>query len=116
VTAEQIIAYATACGETDPRWTEHGPELTAPPTFALSLRGRHFMPKSLPTNFGRNGFDAGKDIEIARRRPRRRPHRHQHRPRHLREDRPHRHHDLHRLPHHRPGTNDRRRSRSWIRR
>ena len=64
VTAEQIIAYATACGETDPRWTEHGPELTAPPTFALSLRGRHFMPKSLPTNFGRNGFDAGKDIEI----------------------------------------------------
>jgi acyl dehydratase len=64
VTAEQIIAYATACGETDPRWTEHGPELSAPPTFALSLRGRHFMPKQLPTNLGRNAFDAGKDIEI----------------------------------------------------
>ncbi len=64
VTAEQIIAYATACGETDPRWTEIGPELTAPPTFALSLRGRHFMPKSLPTHLGRNSFDAGKDIEM----------------------------------------------------
>lgn len=64
VTAEQIIAYATACGETDPRWTEPGPELSAPPTFALSLRGRHFMPRQLPADLGRNAFDAGKDIEI----------------------------------------------------
>lgn len=64
VTAEQIIAYATACGETDPRWTEPGPELSAPPTFALSLRGRHFMPRQLPANLGRNAFDAGKDIEV----------------------------------------------------
>jgi acyl dehydratase len=64
VTAEQIVAYATACGETDPRWTQPGPELVAPPTFALSLRGRHFMPKHLPPHLGRNSFDAGKDIEI----------------------------------------------------
>lgn len=65
VTAAQIRAYAAACGETNPRWAG-GPDadLVAPPTFTLSLRGRHFMPKHLPAEIGRNGFDAGKDIEI----------------------------------------------------
>ena len=64
VTAEQIIAYAQACGETDPRWTQPGPDLVAPPTFALSLRGQHFMPKHMPATLGRHMFDAGKDIEV----------------------------------------------------
>jgi acyl dehydratase len=64
VTVEQIVAYATACGETDPRWTRRGPDLVAPPTFALSLRGRHFMPKHMPATLGQHMFDAGKDIEI----------------------------------------------------
>jgi acyl dehydratase len=65
VTALQIRAYAAACGETDPRWTAAADaDLTAPPTFTLSLRGRHFMPKHLPADIGRNGFDAGKDIEM----------------------------------------------------
>jgi acyl dehydratase len=71
ITEEQIVAYATAYGESDPRYTDpaaaaQGPHggLIAPPTFAVSLRGRHFMPRELPRNIGRNGFDAGKDIEI----------------------------------------------------
>jgi acyl dehydratase len=64
VTAEQIVAYAAAYGETDPRWTSAGPDLVAPPTFALSLRGRHFMPKNMPSNLGKHMFDAGKDIEM----------------------------------------------------
>ncbi|MFN8643286.1 MAG: MaoC family dehydratase N-terminal domain-containing protein [Candidatus Binatia bacterium] len=64
VTAEQIVAYARACGESDPRWTQPGPDLVAPPTFALSLRGKHFMPKNLPVEFGRHAFDAGKDIAV----------------------------------------------------
>jgi acyl dehydratase len=65
VRAEQIRAYAAAYGETNPAWTSAADaELVAPPTFALSLRGKHFMPKRLPANIGRNGFDAGKDIEI----------------------------------------------------
>lgn len=65
VTAEQIRAYAVAYGESDPRWTTAADaDIAAPPTFALSLRGRHFMPKDMPANLGRNGFDAGKDIEI----------------------------------------------------
>src|SRR5262249_58189054 len=38
-------------------------ELVAPPTFVVRLRGRHFMPASL-AQFGRAGFDAGKDIEL----------------------------------------------------
>lgn len=64
VTAEQLVAYALACGETDPRWTQPGPDLVGSPTFALSLRGKHFMPKHLPTHLGQHQFDAGKDLEI----------------------------------------------------
>ena len=71
ITEAQILAYAASYGETDPRYTDpaaaaRGPDggLIAPPTFAVSLRGRHFMPRELPRNLGRNGFDAGKDIEI----------------------------------------------------
>ncbi len=65
VTAAQIRAYADAYGERNVGWTSASDdELVAPPTFALSLRGRHFMPKQLPKDLGRNSFDAGKDIEI----------------------------------------------------
>lgn len=65
ITAAQIRRYAAAYGDDDPRWSSAADDaLVAPPTFAVSLRGRHFMPKQLPTHFGRNGFDAGKDIEM----------------------------------------------------
>ena len=71
VTEAQILAYAAAGGETNPLYTDpaaaaRGPYggLIAPPTFAVSLRGRHFMPREMPRDLGRNGFDAGKDIEI----------------------------------------------------
>jgi acyl dehydratase len=71
VTEAQILAYAAAGGETNPLYTDpaaaaRGPHggLIAPPTFAVSLRGRHFMPREMPRDLGRNGFDAGKDIEI----------------------------------------------------
>lgn len=64
ITAEQILAYAAACGETDPRWTTPGPDLVAPPTFVFCLRGKHFVPKNMPVDLGRNSFDAGKDIEM----------------------------------------------------
>jgi acyl dehydratase len=67
ISEEQILAYAAAYGETSPLYTDpaaaaRGPHggLIAPPTFAVSLRGKHFMPR----NSGRNGFDADKDIEI----------------------------------------------------
>jgi acyl dehydratase len=73
VTAEQIIAYARAYGETNPLYTDEeaakrGPQggLVAPPTFVFRLRGKHFMPKRLPKGLGRDGFDAGKDVEFFR--------------------------------------------------
>ena len=71
VTDEQILTYAAAYGDTNPLYTDpkaaaRGPHggLIAPPTFAVSLRGQHFMPRNMPKNLGRNGLDAGKDIEI----------------------------------------------------
>lgn len=64
VTAEEILEYAAASGETDSCVAGRtGEELVAPPTFALRLRGRHFMPKEL-RDVGRSGFDAGKDMEL----------------------------------------------------
>jgi hypothetical protein len=65
VTADAIRAYAAAYGERNPRWTTAPDDaLVAPPTFALTLRGSHFMPKELPRHLGRSGFDAGKDIAV----------------------------------------------------
>ena len=71
VTETAILAYAASYGETNPLYTDpaaaaRGPHggLIAPPTFAVSLRGNHFMPRNMPRDLGRNGFDAGKDIEM----------------------------------------------------
>ena len=64
VTGDEIRKYAAAAGETNPRYTAASDaEIVAPPTFVVSLRGHHFMPKELFA-IGRNGFDAGKDIEF----------------------------------------------------
>jgi len=64
VTAEQIVAYAASYGDPDPRYAAPRADMIAPPTFALSLRGKHFMPRHMPLHLGRNSFDAGKDIEV----------------------------------------------------
>lgn len=59
VSAEEIRAYADACGER----IREGDPLEASPTFTVSLRSRHFMPPEL-MHVGRAGFDAGKDLEF----------------------------------------------------
>lgn len=71
VTAEQIIRYARAYGETDPIYTDEaaaaaGPHggLVGPPTFPVSVRREIFLPKEVPDALGYDGFDAGKDIDI----------------------------------------------------
>jgi acyl dehydratase len=71
VTAEQIIRYARACGETDPIYTDEaaaaaGPHggLVGSPTFPVTVRREVFLPKEVPDSFGYDGFDAGKDIDI----------------------------------------------------
>lgn len=58
VTLEEIADYVATSGEPSP-----GDPAVAPPTFVVRLRGRRFMPANMP-NLGRNGFDAGKDIEM----------------------------------------------------
>lgn len=70
VSADEIRAFTSAIGETNPLHTDEaaakaGPYggLTAPPSFAVSFRnGRHFF-EHVP-RFGKAGFDAGKDIEF----------------------------------------------------
>lgn len=70
VTAEDIAAFCTAIGETNPLFTDAaaakaGPfgGLVAPPSFAVTFRnGRHFF-EHIP-RYGKQGFDAGKDVEF----------------------------------------------------
>jgi acyl dehydratase len=65
VTAEELIEFARAVGETRPEYTEPGPGLVAHPTYCVKYRGARFYPESLPKEINiRTGFDAGKDIEL----------------------------------------------------
>jgi len=65
VTAEELVAFARALGETRPEYTEAGPALVAHPTYCVRFRGGRFYPESLYTLIDvRRGFDAGKDIAL----------------------------------------------------
>lgn len=62
LTADQIVAYATACGEQAPRYTDPGhPDFQAPPTLPSSFRPARRLPEDFPTLPGL-GMDAGKAI------------------------------------------------------
>ncbi len=70
VTAEMIRDFCRATGETSPLFVDEeaakrGPygSIVAPPSFAVTFRnGRQFF-EHIP-RFGRQGFDAGKDVEF----------------------------------------------------
>ncbi|TMA51790.1 MAG: MaoC family dehydratase [Deltaproteobacteria bacterium] len=65
VTAEELVAFARALGETRPEYTEAGPALVAHPTYCVRFRGGRFYPESLYKVIDvRRGFDAGKDIAL----------------------------------------------------
>lgn len=64
ITAERMIRYARACGETDPRYVDEGADLVAAPTFAVTLRREKFVPDGVPLDLMYRGMDAGKDIEL----------------------------------------------------
>ena len=64
VTAEQMIRYAKASGETDPRYTEDGPDLVGAPTFPITIRRETYLPKELPIEIMRRGMDAGKEVQL----------------------------------------------------
>ncbi len=69
VTADDIINYARAYGDNDPRYAAAPSDagdaatLVAPPTFVLRLRGRGRMPDDFPFP-DRIGLDAGKEITL----------------------------------------------------
>jgi hypothetical protein len=65
VTAEELVAFARALGETSPCYVEPGPELIGHPTYCIRFRGRKFFPDTLPEGLRAHmSFDAGKDIEF----------------------------------------------------
>jgi len=65
VTAEELVAFARALGETHPVYTEPGPGLVAHPTYCVRFRGGRFYPERLLKLIDvRSGFDAGKDIQL----------------------------------------------------
>lgn len=63
VDAQKLAAFAKACGETAPRFTDPAdPDFQATPTWASSLaRGRN-LPEDFPT-FGGVPMDGGKDVQ-----------------------------------------------------
>ena len=65
VTAEELIDFARALGETRPEYTVPGPDLVGHPTYCVRYKGNKFYPESIPKTINvRTGFDAGKDIEL----------------------------------------------------
>ncbi len=64
VTADQLIRYSRACGETAACYIEDGPDLVANPTFAITLHRKKWVPDGIPMDLMYRGMDAGKDVEI----------------------------------------------------
>jgi N-terminal half of MaoC dehydratase len=65
VTADELVAFARALGETRPEYTEPGPGLVGHPTYCVRFRGGRFYPEELLKLIDvRSGFDAGKDIQL----------------------------------------------------
>ena len=62
VRTEDIVGFATACGETLPRYTDpQAPDFQAPPTFTARFHGRRMLPPELPLE-GKIPLDAGKAV------------------------------------------------------
>jgi hypothetical protein len=65
VTAQGLVSFASALGETHPCYIQAGPDLVAHPTYCVRFKGRKFFPDTLPETLRfRMSFDAGKDIEL----------------------------------------------------
>jgi hydroxyacyl-ACP dehydratase HTD2-like protein with hotdog domain len=64
VSQADMLEYAHAVGETDPRFVdpEH-PDFQAPPTFTAKFLSRRILPESFPF-LGSRGFDAGKSVVV----------------------------------------------------
>ena len=64
VKAEEIVEFAAACGETEPRYTDPSdPDFQAPPSYSARFHGGRAMPKDFPIK-SHQGFDAGKCVYV----------------------------------------------------
>ena len=64
VHGDRMLAWAQACGETDPRFTDpDNPDFQAHPTYTAQFGAKQLFPKGFP-KLGRGGFDAGKAVEV----------------------------------------------------
>jgi acyl dehydratase len=70
VTKEDIVAFATSLGETNPLFTDEEYAkntpyggLIAPPTFCVAFRSHANMP-DLKLSYGKRGFDGGKECQF----------------------------------------------------
>jgi hypothetical protein len=62
VSEAEILDFALAVGETEPRFTDpRHPDFQAPPTFAAKFVSRRVLPDAFPAASAR-GFDAGKTV------------------------------------------------------
>lgn len=62
LTPQQIVDYASACGEVAPRYVDPAhPDFQAPPTFPSSFHAGRRLPEGFPTLAGL-GMDAGKAV------------------------------------------------------
>ncbi|MFQ5696655.1 MAG: MaoC family dehydratase N-terminal domain-containing protein [Myxococcota bacterium] len=60
----EVLAFARACGETDPRFSDPShPDFQAPPSYTSRFMGRRLLPSEITGHLGR-GFDAGKTVEV----------------------------------------------------
>lgn len=64
VDPEKTVAFARACGETDPRFTDPGhPAFQAPVTYTARFTSQRVMPEGFPAGDFRRLFDGGKCVE-----------------------------------------------------
>ncbi len=63
----KMLAWANACGETDPRFTDPShPDFQAHPTFTSHFVSRRVLPENFPKIGGPNGIDGGKAVVVHR--------------------------------------------------
>jgi len=64
VSTEEIVQFATFCGDTDPRFTDPThPDFQAPPTLTAKYTAWRMLPERFRP-YGQRGFDAGKCVSV----------------------------------------------------
>lgn len=65
--ADKMVAWAEACGETEPRFVDPAdPDFQAHPTFTTHFSHHPALPAGFPNLSTRPGMDGGKGVEVFR--------------------------------------------------